>query len=230
MLKKYLLIILFGMITTSKSMAQQDTLIYIGDPLCSWCYGIAPDIAKVKAAFPNVPFEMVMGGLRPGGRESLMDLKKFLHHHWLEVAQTTGQKFNFGILEKGDVIYDTEYACRAVIVADQVMPGIKYDYFNAVQTAFYQDNIKPNDVDAYVQLAIKLGLDGQAFHKKFQHRQSRGDAYSEFDLAGAMGVKSFPTVIAKMNNKLYLVTSGYANADKMIAILKGRGFGEADKD
>lgn len=23
-------------------------LIYIGDPLCSWCYGIAPELDKLK--------------------------------------------------------------------------------------------------------------------------------------------------------------------------------------
>jgi putative protein-disulfide isomerase len=202
-------------------------LIYVGDPMCSWCYGFAPELDSVRAAFPDIPFEVVMGGLRPGGRETMLDLRGFLREHWTEVFRATGQKFNFAILEQGDVIYDTEYACRAVVVADQLKPGIRLEYFKAVQKAFYQDNILPNDVDAYVQLAISMGMDGKTFHEKFKHRQSKADTYSEFELAAAMGVRSFPTLIAKMNGKLYLVSNGYSKADKMIALLHGKEFGEA---
>jgi putative protein-disulfide isomerase len=224
----FIFIIIMSFMSMINAQAQKDTLIYIGDPLCSWCYGISPEIEKVREAFPNIPFEMVMGGLRPGGRETITELRSFLREHWTEVFRATKQPFNFAILEKGDVIYDTEYACRAVVVADQLKPGIRFEYFKAVQKAFYQDNILPNDVDAYVQLAASFGIDAETFHKKFKGSQSKADTYSEFDLAASMGVTSFPTLIAKMNGKLFLVSAGYANADTLIAKLKGRGFGEEE--
>ena len=46
----YIIIVLFGM-NSSNLNAQRDTLIYIGDPMCSWCYGFAPEMDKILEAF-----------------------------------------------------------------------------------------------------------------------------------------------------------------------------------
>ncbi|MFQ5523922.1 MAG: DsbA family protein, partial [Acidimicrobiia bacterium] len=38
-------------------------LIYVGDPMCSWCWGFAPEIEDLADEYP---VEVVVGGLRPG--------------------------------------------------------------------------------------------------------------------------------------------------------------------
>lgn len=202
---------------------QKDTLIYIGDPMCSWCYGFSPELDKIKAAFPETAFEMVMGGLRPGGTEKMMDLRAFLHEHWTEVHRASGQRFNFAILKKSEITYDTEPACRAVILAGKMNSNIKYDYFKAVQESFYMQNNLPNEDDTYVQIAAKLGLDPEVFHSRFRKSQAKMDAFSEFDLAATMGVRSFPALIAKIEGKLYMVTNGYQKAERIIKLLQNRG-------
>lgn len=204
------------------TFSQRDTLIYIGDPMCSWCYGFGPELDKIKAAFPETPFEMVMGGLRAGGTETMLELKDFLKDHWLEVNKATGQPFNYAILSQSEVLYDTEPACRAVIVAGMLDPKIKYEYFKAVQVSFYFHNTLPNDDDTYVQLAAKFGLDPEVFHKLYKSKQSKLDAYSEFELAQKMGVQGFPSLIAKINGKLYTVTNGFQKADRIITLLRNR--------
>jgi putative protein-disulfide isomerase len=191
--------------------------------MCSWCYGFAPELDKIRDSFPNTPLELVMGGLRAGGTEKMIELRDFLKEHWTEVHRTTGQRFNFKILSLSEVLYDTEPACRAVILAGEMKPEIKYDYFKAVQESFYIHNNLPNEEDTYVQLASKFGIDGETFHRRFIKSQAKMNAYSEFDLAVSMGVKSFPTLIAKIDGKLYLVTNGYQKADKIIKILQNRG-------
>lgn len=208
---------------SESTIAQTDTLIYIGDPMCSWCYGFSPELDKIKNAFPHTPMEMVMGGLRAGGTETMMELKDFLHHHWIEVQQATGQRFNFAILKNDDVLYDTEPACRAVVLAGKLNPEIKYAYFKAVQESFYLNNNLPNDTDTYVQIAIKFGLDPKVFHRKFEEKQAKMDAYSEFDLAKSMGITGFPALVAKINGKLYLATNGYQKAERIITLLQNRG-------
>ncbi len=217
------MIIIISVLMTQISSAQKDTLIYIGDPMCSWCYGFGPELDKIRAAFPGTPIEMVMGGLRAGGTETIMELKDFLGDHWREVQKSTGQKFNFNILSKNEVLYDTEPACRAVILAGKMKPDIKYAYFKAVQESFYVKNNLPNDADTYVQIAASLGINPEQFHKRFEHPQAKMDAYSDFDLARSLGVTGFPTLIAKINGKLYLAANGYQKADRIIKSLQNRG-------
>jgi putative protein-disulfide isomerase len=204
-------------------MSQNDTLIYVGDPMCSWCYGFGPELDKIKEAFPETTFEMVMGGLRAGGTETMLELKNFLRDHWQEVHKATGQPFNYSILSKNEVVYDTEPSCRAVLVAGKLKPSIKYEYFKAVQTSFYYHNTLPNDEDTFVQLAIKFGIDGETFHKLFRKQQSKLDVFSEFELAQKMGVQGFPCLIAKIDGKLYVATNGYQKADRIIKLLQNRG-------
>ncbi len=211
------------MIVSNTLSSQRDTLIYFGDPMCSWCYGFGPELDKIKTAFPNTPFEMVMGGLRPGGTEKMMELRDFLRDHWMEVQRASGQRFNFGILNQSSVLYDTEPACRAVILAGKINPEIKYEFFKAVQESFYIHNHLPNDDDTYVQIAAKFGIDAETFHARYKKDQAKMDAYSEFDLTTAMGVTGFPALIAKIDGKLYRVADGYQKADRIIKLLENRG-------
>jgi hypothetical protein len=43
-------------------------LLYGFDPLCGWCYGIAPAVRAVAAAFPGLEIRLVMAGLVTGDR------------------------------------------------------------------------------------------------------------------------------------------------------------------
>ena len=38
-------------------------LISVGDPMCSWCWGFAPEIDSLA---DDYPVDVVVGGLRPG--------------------------------------------------------------------------------------------------------------------------------------------------------------------
>ena len=81
-------LLLFAFFTMTTTQAQQDTLFYIGDPMCSWCYGFSPEVSKIKTALDkNTEFKIIVGGLRPNGQETMTDLGDFLKHHWEEVAQ-----------------------------------------------------------------------------------------------------------------------------------------------
>ena len=66
--------------------AQQDTLFYIGDPMCSWCYGFSSQLDEVKENLPeNVQLQLIMGGLRANGTQKMPELKDFLRKHWEEI-------------------------------------------------------------------------------------------------------------------------------------------------
>ena len=84
-------------------------------------------------------------------------------------------------------------------------------------------NALPNDDDTYVQLAAKMGLDPEKFHKQYRDDQTKADTYAEFELAQRMGVQGFPTLIAKIDGKLYIATNGFQKAERIITLLKNRG-------
>jgi len=51
---------------------EKTTLIYVGDPMCSWCYGFGNEISTVISTLGDrVEVEAVMGGLRPYNTETI---------------------------------------------------------------------------------------------------------------------------------------------------------------
>ena len=57
--------------------------LYVGDVMCSWCWGFAPTLTKLTENF-QLPIRVVNGGLRPGPSAELLDnrMASFLGHHW----------------------------------------------------------------------------------------------------------------------------------------------------
>jgi len=91
-------------------------LLYVMDPMCSWCWGFAPVIERIIADYPQLPLHLVAGGLRPGARAPLDDAaRSALGEHWEAVAIASGQPF----LTPDDLpdafVYNTEPACRALV-------------------------------------------------------------------------------------------------------------------
>ena len=71
-------------------------LIYIGDPMCSWCWGFSPVLQEIRKQFQDhLAFSVIVGGLRAGTSENLTeDLKQDIRGHWTEVNKMTGQPFH----------------------------------------------------------------------------------------------------------------------------------------
>lgn len=195
---------------------QHPVIIYVGDPMCSWCYGFAPEITKVKEAFPDHDFKLVLGGLRPHGTETMSELGDFLKHHWEEVSKRSGQPFSYGILSDKNFVYDTEPACRAVVAARQMNPDVELAFFKAVQTLFYVDNRNTGDVSAYLDLAQQFELDTADFKTRFESEEVRYETAQDFQLASEMGVRGFPSVVIRHNGQLFMVANGYMTSTDLI--------------
>ena len=52
-------------------------LLYIADPMCSWCYGFAPVIEAIAAHFgERLPVRIMVGGLRAGNTKAMAQSDK----------------------------------------------------------------------------------------------------------------------------------------------------------
>jgi putative protein-disulfide isomerase len=208
--------ILISLMPYSWLQAQNPVIIYIGDPMCSWCYGFAPEITEVKQALPEYDFKLALGGLRPGGTETNADLGEFLSHHWKDVEKRTQQPFNYEILEDESLVYDTEPACRSVVVARTMKPEIELDFFKAVQRAFYVDGRDMRSIDTFVELAKAFGLDAAEYRNEFESDELKYATRADFQLSNEMGVKGFPSVVIRHNGQLYMVANGFTTSEELL--------------
>jgi putative protein-disulfide isomerase len=192
------------------------TLIYVGDPMCSWCYGFGHEIEDaITELGEEIQLEVVMGGLRPYNTQTMADLKDFLSDHWKHVYEASGQPFQYGILDT-KLLYDTEPACRAVMIARELQASTVMTYFHNVQTAFYAENKNPHLTDTYADIAVSMGLNRETFVKKFESKEYKALIKNDFLRASQLGVRSFPTVLLSVKGKTKVVSAGYSKAKKVI--------------
>lgn len=197
------------------NVQSQDTkIIYVGDPMCSWCYGFSDQMGLLLDKYPNADFELVMGGLRKDGDEHISTLKEFLKEHWMEISRMTGVKFNYNILDE-DIYYNTEPACRAVTTFRTYNKKDLLNYFRDIQEAFYYHNINPFLTENYAKLASKYGVDKQAFENRMTSDLGFKLVQDDFDRSASMKTNAFPTVFLEYKGMIYLVTRGYDNAENM---------------
>ena len=120
---------------------KEKTLLYIADPMCSWCWGFSPVIEKIRDEYSDrLKLELLMGGLRPGTKNPMPPAQRQeILHHWEAVNRMTGQPFRFeGALPEG-FIYDTEPASRGAVAASVINAESVFPFFKAVQSAFYAE-------------------------------------------------------------------------------------------
>ena len=200
------------------SMIQpKPTLIYIGDPMCSWCYGVSEEMSQVKNHFIDIThFELVMGGLRPYNTQVMSELKEFLTHHWDDVHTASNQPFNYEILDSSNITYDTEPPCRANVIVRSIKPDKSFDFFKATQQAFYKENKNMHLAKSYEKALEQIGIPFAEFEKAFNAENSKTLVRQDFEYAAQLGARSFPTLILKKGDEYHLIAQGYLKAEKMI--------------
>jgi putative protein-disulfide isomerase len=189
-------------------------LIYVGDPMCSWCWGFAPEIESLAG---NLPVEVVVGGLRPGPSAQPLDdrMAEFLRHHWLEIAERTGQPFETEFLQRKDGwVYDTEPAAIAVTQVRETREDVTLAYFTAVQHAFYAEGRDVTDLDVLTDIAEHVGVERSSFRTNLESHEAKQAAWADFARSRNWGISGFPTLIGELTgDRLALLARGWTRAE-----------------
>ncbi len=197
-------------------------LIYVGDPMCSWCWGFAPTKRRIEEQCQGrAEVSLVVGGLRPFTTEPQDDERKaFLREHWQEIGEKTGQPFAFHLLDRDDFVYDTEPPSRAAVVVRHLDGQAKApDFFSELQRAFYADNADVTQAATLTALARDFGVDGDAFAANFETDEMRQATTEDFQLARSLGVTGFPTVVVKDDEGYAYLTVGYQPYEQLGTLL-----------
>ena len=195
-------------------------LIYVADPMCSWCYGFSHEISKLIASEGSVQLQLVLGGLRPFNKQVMDDhLKAVIKEHWKEVAKESDVKFSDKTMAQRDFIYDTEPACRAVVAVRETTPEMSLNYMHALQKAFYaegQDITKPAIL---ADVAEEIGLDRKNFEVSLELQSIKDATADDFAMVKRWNITGFPTLLMKQGRKLHVLTIGYSKYEDLISRL-----------
>ncbi|HEY8102534.1 MAG TPA: DsbA family protein [Burkholderiaceae bacterium] len=199
------------------------TLIYIADPMCSWCYGFGPELSALMQGLPELQVEVVVGGLRPYNTQQMdEELKTTLLSHWHKVAEKTGLPFVDDALTREGFIYNTEPACRAVVTARKLAPSSTLAMFQAIQHAFYASGMDVTRIDVLSEIGAsvltKMGVptDAAAFEAVLTSEETIMATHDDFALTQKWGINGFPTLVLERDGKLDLVTSGYVEMPLLV--------------
>ena len=202
-------------------------LIYIADPMCSWCYGFGPELNALLDVLPDVRLDIVLGGLRAGNTEVLDAARKAtILTHWKHVEQASGLPFARSGMERPGFIYDTEPACRAVVAArllgkDLDLPWwTTLDVFHAIQHAFYAEGRDVTDLQVLAQIGATAltdacglagqPIDGASFLGRLSADSTIAQTRRDFSQVQSWGIQGFPALLIEHHAALHLISSGYA--------------------
>jgi len=202
-------------------MAQDLEFIYVGDPMCSWCWGFAPVLDRMAEVY-EIPIRVIVGGLRPGPESEEIDdqMALTLAHHWEQVAHASGQPFDHAFLNRRDGWrYDTEVPAIAVVTMRELRSEDTLRFHSQLQHAFYAEGIDITEPTVYSALLKGFDVDADKFMELLGSEEMKAMAWKDFSEARSLGIAGFPTLVVRDGEEYGIVTRGYLSADRLLPTL-----------
>ena len=170
-------------------------IVYFTDPICSSCWGIEPQLRKLKLEYGNsIEIEYHMGGLLPdwsynsGGISKPSDVA----HHWDEVSG------HYDMPIDGDVwledplhsSYPPSIAFKAAQLQDQHKAFL---FLRAIRELVFLQKKNITKWEYLEEAASIVGLDVEQFQIDYNNR-AKALFEADLKLARQMGVRGFPTL------------------------------------
>ncbi len=199
-------------------------LVYFADPMCSWCWGFSPVIEAIAERFaPSLPIRLILGGLRPGTTDPMDEASRAsVREHWEHVHAASGQPFDMGFFARTRFVYDTEPACRTVVVLRRRGMADALAALRRIHAAFYAENRDVTDRDTLTEIAAELGVDPAEFRDEFDSEAATRETWADFAITQRAGINGFPTLIAGGGGDAgyAMVTHGFQPAERVVPALE----------
>ena len=190
-------------------------LIFVIDPMCSWCWGFHPIIKELRENYPKeFNYSLVVGGLRTKGQMDWnQKSREYLAQHWNTVAKRTQQPFNFSLLNQESFDYDTYPSCKAIVTVRELWGDVaSLDYLEKIQEAFYA---KGEDSTS-VEVLLKYINNQEKFLRFYQSQRAETLMHHDFAKARSMGANAFPSVV-KIDTQGHMVClKGYRELEEIL--------------
>lgn len=199
-------------------------LIYIADPMCSWCYGFGPELVPLLDGVPEISLDIVVGGLRAYNTDTLNDeTRASMLTHWDHVKEASGLPFSDKAISADNFIYDSEPACRAVVTIRTLAPQAAFIAFRTLQHAFYAEGLDITKADVLAGICVDtlnkngIPIDKQTFLNAWSSEEIITATHADFVQTQKWGVTGCPTLVMEFGSQLHLVTSGFTRTEDVVA-------------
>lgn len=195
-------------------------LIYVHDPMCSWCWGFSDSYRSLIEHLPDsIEVVRLLGGLAADSDEAMPEpMKAMLQETWRRIEQVVpGKHFNFDFWRNCAPRRSTYPACRAVIAARE--QGGEYDDLMTlqIQRAYYQQARNPSDNETLIELSAEMGLDAELFASQLVSSETQQQLVDEISLARSMGINGFPSLVLDIDGRLESILVNYTDVNSMLA-------------
>lgn len=182
--------------THQKAGIKPIKIIYYTDPICSSCWGIEPQLRKLKLEYKNtIEIEYRMGGLLPdwsynsGGISKPSDVA----HHWDEVS------LHYDMPIDGDVWLEdplsSSYPPSIAFVAAQMQnKGKAIDFLREIREMVFLQKKNITKWQYLEAAAQKVGLNVAQLKADYEGKAKELFA-DDLKLGRELGVRGFPTMI-----------------------------------
>lgn len=191
---------------------------YVFDAYCGWCYGFGPSVREL-AQSDDVSVEVISGGLFSGARVSALADHPYIPEANARISALTGAHFGPGYqraVADGTLRMDSDDASRGLVALKAVAPQRRQvELAGALQRAFYEDGLSLSSPQTYRVIAEREGLDADALVAAFEDPATATAAAAERQRARALGVDSYPTLLARTDRGLVKIGSPVAGAEHL---------------
>mgnify|MGYP001812123035 CR=1 FL=1 len=198
----------------------QDTLIYVHDPMCSWCWGFEPTRKIIfEAIAERMQIRRMVGGLAPDSDQPMPDsMRLALQQTWQRIEQVIpGTRFNHAFWDDCSPRRSTYPANRAVIAAREQDESFDPLMTARIQQAYYLEAKNPSDNPVLLELADDIGLDVERFAQSLESDALHQRLLAEIDNARAMGINSFPSLAVQKDGELTHIGLNYTDPEAMLS-------------
>ncbi|MFI6369569.1 DsbA family protein [Streptomyces sp. NPDC050546] len=193
-------------------------LVYAFDAYCGWSHGFSPTLREVVSRHPDLPVEVISGGLFTGSRRVPIREFGYVQGANAQIAELTGARFGEGydrLIADGSFVMDSEAAARGVAALRRAAPDRAPELADALQRAFYLDGFSLSEAATYRKVAEDAGLDSDAVVSAFESPEAYDAASDDFRRCAQLGVTGFPTLLAVDGDRVTVLAHGRATADEV---------------
>jgi putative protein-disulfide isomerase len=175
-------------------------LLYVHDPMCSWCWGYKPTFDRLVKQLPDeVKLVILMGGLAPDNDQPMpLEMQQNLKNIWVRIEQQLGTQFNYDFWTQCQPVRTTYSACRAVIAAGK--QGKYLEMIEAIQHAYYLRAMEPHTQKTHLILAEELDLNVSQFHADLVSDGVDQEFAAQRHYCRQIGANSYPTLLVRDDN------------------------------